>query len=107
MIEHYHKWYSQFFDRDFEMLVFGETGIPIIVFPSTLGRYYTPKDLGFIHSLQELINSNKIKVYCPDSIVNQTWLNFNISPATTKYTKLNFDRIKNANHRYMETIKCC
>lgn len=80
MIEHYHKWYSQFFDRDFEMLVFGETGIPIIVFPPTLGRYYTSKDLGFIHSLQEQINSNKIKVYCPDSIVNQTWLNFNISP---------------------------
>ena len=80
MIEHYHKWYSQFFNRDFEMLVFGETGIPLILFPSTRGRYYTPKDYGFIHSVQDLVNSNKLKIYCPDSIINETWLNYSISP---------------------------
>ncbi len=80
MIEHYHKWYSQFFDRDFEMLVFGEAGIPLILFPPTTGRYYTYKDYGFIYSIQELINSSQYKIYCPDSIINETWLDFNLPP---------------------------
>jgi len=81
MQEYYHKWYAQHLGREFEMLVFGEEGLPILLFPKALGRYYETKDFGLIDSVKDFINSGKIKIYCPDTIDSESWLNFKIEPA--------------------------
>jgi esterase/lipase superfamily enzyme len=77
----YHKWHSQFIDREFEMLVFGDSGYPIIIFPTSKGRYYQAKDFGLIDAASKYINSGKIKIYCPDSLDNESWYNESIHPA--------------------------
>jgi esterase/lipase superfamily enzyme len=79
--EEYHKWHSQFIDREFEMLVFGDSGYPIIIFPTSKGRYYQAKDFGLIDAASKYINSGKIKIYCPDSLDNESWYNESIHPA--------------------------
>jgi esterase/lipase superfamily enzyme len=81
MHEQYHKWYAQYLSRDFEMLVFGESGLPVILFPTSKGRYYEGKDFGLIDSAAHLIESGKIKIYCPDSIDSQSWYNYSIHPS--------------------------
>ena len=81
MKEFYHKWYAQHLGRDFEMLVFGAEGLPIVLFPTALGRYYETKDFGLIDSVKDFINNGKIRIYCPDTIDDESWLNFNIDPA--------------------------
>lgn len=81
MNEFYHKFYSQYLQRDFEMLVFGHSGQPVILFPKTRGRYYEMKDSGVINELSGHIESGKIKVYCPDTIDNESWYNYNIDPS--------------------------
>lgn len=86
MEETYHKWYAQYLSIDFEMLVFGKCGYPIILFPTANGRYFESKDDGLIASAEELIDSGKIKIYCPDSIDSHSWYNYSIPPA---------DRVKN------------
>lgn len=68
------------------MLVFGESGTPVILFPTSEGRYYEAKDMGIIKVVSDLLDSGKIKIYCPDSYNYQSWLNESISPE---------DRIKN------------
>ncbi len=88
MKEEYHKWRSQYIDREFEMLVFGYTGFPVIVFPTSRGRYFQAKDSGLINSVNDLIYNGKIKVYCPDSIDHLSWYNYEIHPA---------DRVKTHN----------
>lgn len=80
MKENYHKWYSQSIGEDFEMLVFGESGIPLILFPPAESRYYDYKDFGVIESLRNYIDEQIIKVYCPDSYAMKSWQKFDIAP---------------------------
>ena len=70
------------------MLVFGESGYPIIVFPTSRARYFQAKDFGLIDAAAKYINSGKVKIYCPDSLDNESWYNESIHPA---------ERVKNHN----------
>jgi len=86
--ETYYKWNSMYLSRDFEMLVFGCDGFPIVLFPPEKGRYFTNKDFGLINSASKLLDSGKIKIYCPDGIDTDSWYNYSIHPS---------DRIKTHN----------
>lgn len=50
MKEEYIKWYSLNLSRDIEMLVFGHSGYPIILFPTSMGSFHENKDMGLIES---------------------------------------------------------
>src|SRR2546429_176227 len=51
MNERYIKWYTPWLNREFEMLVFGNGGgLPLILFPTSFGRYYQNKDFGLVGS---------------------------------------------------------
>ena len=93
MREDYHKWYSQWIGEDFEMLVFGDAGIPLILFPYTNSKYYEYKDYGVIDSLSELIYEEKVKIYCPDSRDYQHWLNYDIEPAERVLRYIQFEKL--------------
>jgi len=79
--EEYFKWYSNYLDKEFEMLVFGHMGYPVILFPNAKGRYYQNKDFGMIDSAAGLIEQGKIKIYCPDSADEQSWYNYSVHPS--------------------------
>lgn len=82
MNEFYHKFYSQYLQRDFEMLVFGHSGLPVVLFPKAGGRYYEMKDSGVIDAISGQLEAGKIKVYCPDTIDYESWYNYDIDPAS-------------------------
>ncbi|MGE6221763.1 esterase family protein [Nubsella zeaxanthinifaciens] len=86
MREELQKWYSPSLNKDMETLVFGDAGQPVILFPTSMGRYYENKDFKLIDAIANFINEGKIKVYCPDSVDALSWYNKNIHPA---------DRVKN------------
>lgn len=86
MKEEYFKWHSPTLSKDIEMLVFGHAGYPVIVFPSTMGRYHESKDFKLIDSAKWFIDQGMIQIYCPDSIDKDSWYNKEIHPA---------DRVKN------------
>lgn len=86
MKEEYVKWYSTNIGRDIETLIFGHAGYPVLLFPSSQGRYYEAKDFSLIDSVGWFLEQGKIKIYCPDSIDGYSWYNKAISPA---------DRVKN------------
>ena len=79
--EEYHKWHSQYFEHEFEMLVFGSGGHPLIIFPALNESFFELKDNGIIESASNLLDSGKIKIYCPQSIDYLTWNNRSIAPA--------------------------
>ncbi|MGE5365601.1 MAG: esterase family protein [Bacteroidota bacterium] len=93
MLEKYHKWYSRYLSRDFEMLVFGHSGLPVVLFPTAEGRYYDNKDNGLIGSVEHLLDSGMIKIYCPDSIDCDSWLNWNIHPADRVKTYMGYENL--------------
>ena len=79
--EEYHKWYSPIINRDFEMLVFGYAGYPLILFPTSKGSYYQNKDMGLIETARWFLENGKVKIHRPDSLDAYSWYNKSISPA--------------------------
>ena len=63
------------------MLVFGENGYPVIIFPTSRARYFQAKDNGLVEAAASFINSKKIKIYCPDSMDDESWYNDQVHPA--------------------------
>ncbi len=93
MKEEYHKWYTQYLSREFELLVFGHSGYPIIAFPTSRARYYELKDFGLIGSAAHLIESGQVKIYCPDSVDSDSWYNYSIHPADRVKTHNGYENV--------------
>lgn len=71
----YHSFYSSRLGREMEFNSYGHAGKPMIVFPSSGGRFFEYEDFGMIEACRDQIESGKIRVYTVDSIDNETWLN--------------------------------
>ena len=46
MNREYHKWYSPYLGREMELLVFGHGGTPLVVFPTSMGRFFDYEERG-------------------------------------------------------------
>lgn len=75
------------------MLVFGHAGYPVILFPTSLGRYYQNKDFGLVGSVGALVDAGRIKIYCPDGLDEQSWYNRAIHPADRARTHMAYERV--------------
>jgi len=75
MKRNYIKWKSQFLEQDMEILSFGHYGIPLLVLPTSKGKFYEWEDFGMISSLRTHIEAGRIKVFCVDSVDAQSWYN--------------------------------
>src|SRR3970282_573962 len=75
------------------MLVFGHSGFPVIAFPTSKARYYELKDFGIIGSAHHLIESGRIKIYCPDGIDWESWYNDSIHPADRIKTHIGYENL--------------
>ncbi|MFZ2961025.1 MAG: alpha/beta hydrolase-fold protein [Candidatus Ozemobacteraceae bacterium] len=73
MKREYHVFYSHVLGRNLEILVFGHGGRPMMVFPSSDGRFFDFENFGMIETIAPFIESGKIQVFCPDSIDGESW----------------------------------
>lgn len=91
--EEYARWFSPNLGKDIEMLVFGHSGVPVIAFPTSMGRYYQNKDFGLIDAVGQFVDAGAIKIYCPDSIDELSWYNKGVSPAQRVRNHRWYDRM--------------
>ena len=75
MNREYHKWYSPHLGRDMELLLFGHAGRPILVFPTSMGRFYQYEDFKMIDALWWRLEQGEIQLLCVDGIDNESWYN--------------------------------
>jgi len=75
------------------MLVFGDEGYPLILFPTSMGRYYESKDRGLIDALGWFVDQQLVRIYCPDSIDSHSWYNRHIPPAERAYNHTLYDKV--------------
>ena len=92
MQEQYIRFYSHQLGRDIEMLVFGDRGYPVVVFPTTMGRYYENKDFKLIESARWFVEQGLVQIYCPDSINAESWYNKQLHPADKVRNHIQYDR---------------
>jgi esterase/lipase superfamily enzyme len=69
----YHRWFSPTLGRDMEMLLFGHAGAPVLVFPTSQGRFYEFEDRGMVGTLSEQLEQGWIQLICVDSIDSESF----------------------------------
>lgn len=78
MHREYHVDQSQALGRPIERLVFGHDGLPVIVFPTSCGRFFEFEDQGMVHALEHKINRGQIQLFCVDSVDSESWYAENV-----------------------------
>lgn len=68
MNREYHLWHSPNLGHEMELLVFGETGARVLVFPTRAGRFYDYEDWGLVDSVAAKIEEGWLQLYCVDSV---------------------------------------
>lgn len=76
----YVKWWSPSLGRDMELLVFGTGGTPMIVFPSSMGRFHEWEDFKMIDAISHQVNSGYNQIICVDSVDKESFYNKQADP---------------------------
>ncbi len=74
------KWWSPSLGKEMEMLVFGHGGAPVLVFPSSMGRFYEWEDFKMIETCREQIENGFNQFYCLDSVDAESFYNRSVHP---------------------------
>lgn len=75
------SWFSPALGRDMEILAFGESGQPIIVFPTSKGRFFDYENQGMIDAIGDRYRNGGRQAFCLDSVDAESWYNRSIEPA--------------------------
>jgi esterase/lipase superfamily enzyme len=75
MKREYIKWYSPSLHRDMELLVFGERGFPVVVFPTSGGRFWEYESRGMVDALRSKIDAGQLQLFCVDTVDGESWYN--------------------------------
>ena len=78
MQRHYWKEWSSHLGRPMEALVYGHGGAPVLVFPTSRGRFFQWEDFAMIEALRAPLERGWLQLFCVDGIDNETWYNFEL-----------------------------
>lgn len=82
MQREYRNWKSPNLGKHMEMLVFGSSGTPVLIFPSDTGRFYEWEDEGMIQALENQLDLGYNQFFCVDTITGESFHNTNADPYT-------------------------
>src|SRR5690242_11314923 len=77
----YIKWYSPSLGREMELLAFGHAGFPVVVFPTSGGRFFEYEERGMVGALAPKIDRGELQLFCVDSVDQESWYNRWAGPA--------------------------
>lgn len=62
------------------MLIFGHDGLPVVVFPTSCGRYFEFEDRDMVGAVAGKIDAGQIQLFCVDSVDAESWYNRDVPP---------------------------
>lgn len=92
MQREYHKWMSPALGREMELLAFGHAGPAMVVFPTSMGRFYDYENRDMIGALAPLYESGRLRAFCVDSVDAESWYNKSVPPAARAARHDQYDR---------------
>ena len=73
-----HAWYySRRLQRDMQLITYGSKGYPFLVFPTQDGKAGQWEDFGMIEVLRPFIENGAVRLYCIDSVDQESWSDTN------------------------------
>ncbi len=76
----YEKWWSPSLGREMEMLVYGHGGVPVLIFPTSQGRFFEFEDNGMVGAVSWKLDQGKVQLFCVDSVDHESWYNRDVPP---------------------------
>lgn len=73
MHREHHRWYSPALGREMDLIALGHAGTRMLVFPTSMGRFYEWEDRGMADALAEPIERGWLQLYCVDSVDEESW----------------------------------
>ena len=80
MLRRHEVLHSPAVGRDVQVLAYGHYGAPLIAFPSGGGQFYDFEGNGMVGAVGGPLEHGKLKIYCPESLDHESWLNHAIDP---------------------------
>ena len=69
----YHSWDSPVLGRRMEMLVFGHSGTPYLVFPTSMGAFFEYEDRGMVGAVADKLDAGALRLFCVQTIDGETF----------------------------------
>ncbi|MDQ3309011.1 MAG: esterase, partial [Gemmatimonadota bacterium] len=69
----HHRWYSPSLGRHMDLLVFGHAGARMLVYPSSMGKFFEWEDRGMVDALGEHLSRGWLQMFCVDSVDEESW----------------------------------
>src|ERR1700744_5743010 len=88
----YYRWWSKYLNRDMELLCFGHAGTRVLVFPTSMGRFFEYEDNGMVASVADRIECGQLQLYCVDSVDSESWYNKQAHPYWRLQRHLQYER---------------
>lgn len=80
MTRDHFSWHSPSLGRTMELLWFGWRGLPLILFPTSAGRFWENEDRSLVGSLAGKIENGEVQAICVDAINQESWFDESIHP---------------------------
>jgi esterase/lipase superfamily enzyme len=91
MHREYHKWYSPRLNRDMELLIYGHAGARMLVFPTSMGRFFEYEDRGMVANLADHLDNGWLQLYCVDSVDSESFYNNWAHPGGRIYRHVQYE----------------
>ena len=91
MQQEFHQWYSSRLNKEMAIRVYGHYGTPLVVFPTSAGDEREYEGQGMIDALAHHIDDGRVKVYCINSVNNESWYNKQVHPAHRSWLQTQYD----------------
>ena len=91
MYREYGQWWSPSLGRTMEFLWFGKFGRPVMLFPTSAGRFFENDDFGLTTSLADKVDNGEIQLFLVDTVNNESWYNKGVHPAVRAARHVQYD----------------
>ena len=91
MQREYQSWMSPNLGRKMDFLWFGYSGRPVLMFPTSMGRFYQNEDFGLVGALADKVDSGGLQLICVDSVDEESWYNKGSHPADRIRRHMQYD----------------
>lgn len=92
MLREYHRWPSRHLGREMELLTFGHGGMPLVVFPTSMGAFFDYEDRGMVAAVADKIDAGILRLVCVTTVDNETFYARQVPPRVRIDRYLTYER---------------
>ena len=91
MYREYGQWWSSSLGRPMEFLWLGKFGRPVILFPTSSGRFYENENMGLTESVADKVEAGDIQLVLVDTVNDESWYNKSVYPSVRAARHAQYD----------------